>query len=716
MSAALPMRTLGVRGHTCMESHTAAVASPNVNTGDMTLSSNRETHDSNSKQSCAIAESNEAQNTPLQHKMAVGSGANAVLILRPQPVDSLCEEQRCSTPTDAHSSSDVQKDNILAAVSSPPPVPFPAGSKFVTGQVVKRKPLKNTPAVDCDIYSESSPDISKEVSTREVRKKKNSRIKEKTPATKPNLNTTVSCSGRAGPSGPPAVRSGAMRRQKYFISKGNNSQLLLQAFKFRKGWSPSKVASDANFIWRMYKSRNDFELPHSRRAPRIINHFLGNTSLVSKAGLFKSLKEYHHRRGTDLWKSVPMTFYLRSGEEDEELSRFLNAASLTDDTNAAVKNPNTSESDGGSDASRYDGTNSAKISCVQGVVKKPPQFWIVKPASSTNRGVGIRVVKSITEVLEIVNRGETKAVPGETSEITRSAVNLSDAAKTGSHTKRQHTSHRDAGIMKIGKKKKKKKKRPHQHWIVQEYMANPLLYMGRKFDIRVFVLLISRRFTGNVSTTKPKRKNSSGKARSVDVYVFNDGYMRTSSRKWSLDPKRLSDRLMHLTNDGVQCKGGSGQYGKFEEGNKLSYAVFEEYLSQTRPEARGTLHDVIIPRIHELIVESIEATASTLNPKCRSHCFELLGYDFMVDETLNTWLIEVNSNPCLEDWSCPLLKGMLPTMVNQVVGKIVDGSQVFETNEEEDSGTSLDPNVKRRFIKLSNVELEGENIVNCEST
>lgn len=28
--------------------------------------------------------------------------------------------------------------------------------------------------------------------------------------------------------------------------------------------------------------------------------------------------------------------------------------------------------------------------------------------------------------------------------------------------------------------------------------------------------------------------------------------------------------------------------------------------------------------------------------------FELLGFDFMIDEELNTWLIEVNQNPCLD--------------------------------------------------------------------
>lgn len=34
--------------------------------------------------------------------------------------------------------------------------------------------------------------------------------------------------------------------------------------------------------------------------------------------------------------------------------------------------------------------------------------------------------------------------------------------------------------------------------------------------------------------------------------------------------------------------------------------------------------------------------------------FELFGYDFIVDADYESWLIEVNTNPCLEE-SSPLL-------------------------------------------------------------
>ena len=41
---------------------------------------------------------------------------------------------------------------------------------------------------------------------------------------------------------------------------------------------------------------------------------------------------------------------------------------------------------------------------------------------------------------------------------------------------------------------------------------------------------------------------------------------------------------------------------------------------------------------------------------------EIFGYDFIVDSDLKTWLIEVNTNPCIEE-SSGLLKMLVPRMI-----------------------------------------------------
>ena len=42
--------------------------------------------------------------------------------------------------------------------------------------------------------------------------------------------------------------------------------------------------------------------------------------------------------------------------------------------------------------------------------------------------------------------------------------------------------------------------------------------------------------------------------------------------------------------------------------------------------------------------------------------FEMLGYDFMIDQDFKLSLIEVNTNPCLETES-PLLARIIPELI-----------------------------------------------------
>ena len=67
-------------------------------------------------------------------------------------------------------------------------------------------------------------------------------------------------------------------------------------------------------------------------------------------------------------------------------------------------------------------------------------------------------------------------------------------------------------------------------WIVQKYIEKPLLFEGRKFDIRVYVLVTSI--------------NGQYKA-----YLYRDCYFRTSAKEFSL--KDLKSVGIHLTNDAV---------------------------------------------------------------------------------------------------------------------------------------------------------------------
>ncbi len=53
-------------------------------------------------------------------------------------------------------------------------------------------------------------------------------------------------------------------------------------------------------------------------------------------------------------------------------------------------------------------------------------------------------------------------------------------------------------------------------------------------------------------------------------------------------------------------------------------------------------------KMYEHIQISLNSTCRRLNENNRKFSFEIFGYDFMIDETGHPWLIEVNTNPCLE--------------------------------------------------------------------
>jgi hypothetical protein len=74
---------------------------------------------------------------------------------------------------------------------------------------------------------------------------------------------------------------------------------------------------------------------------------------------------------------------------------------------------------------------------------------------------------------------------------------------------------------------------------------------------------------------------------------------------------------------------------------------------------------------------SLEAVKKKLNTNKRSNCFELLGYDYIIDAEFNTWLIEANTNPCLEE-SSNLLKMLIPRMLNDAFKLTVD--KIFKTS------------------------------------
>eukprot|EP00826_Nyctotherus_ovalis_P041800 TRINITY_DN4253_c0_g3_i4.p1 TRINITY_DN4253_c0_g3~~TRINITY_DN4253_c0_g3_i4.p1 ORF type:complete len:230 (+),score=53.12 TRINITY_DN4253_c0_g3_i4:475-1164(+) len=149
----------------------------------------------------------------------------------------------------------------------------------------------------------------------------------------------------------------------------------------------------------------------------------------------------------------------------------------------------------------------------------------------------------------------------------------------------------------------------------------------------------------------------------MDCYLFREGYIRTSSSPFVIDHKNVDDKFVHLTNNAVQQH--SENYGCFEDGNQLSFAHFNDYLGG------GIFEETMVPQMKQLVIRSLLSVRRKLNPRRSEAQFEIFGYDFMIDSDYHVWLIEVNTNPCLEE-SSSLLQTFMPRMINDAFKLTLD--------------------------------------------
>lgn len=209
-----------------------------------------------------------------------------------------------------------------------------------------------------------------------------------------------------------------------------------------------------------------------------------------------------------------------------------------------------------------------------------------------------------------------------------------------------------------GMKKFLSSKAANTYWVVQKYIEKPLLYHGRKFDIRMWAVITWK----------------------GELFYYKHGYIRTSSDTYSTDSKL---NYVHLTNNCLQKYGE--KYEAFEKGNTLSFEAAEKYITEQHPEFK--FDTCIVPRMKDLMIDSFLAVKNELNPSKRRNCFELLGFDFIIDEDLRTWLIEINTNPYL---GVPnkFIEGLLPKMLHDLFTINLD-PYVKNPNKLPHSGSSV---------------------------
>lgn len=112
---------------------------------------------------------------------------------------------------------------------------------------------------------------------------------------------------------------------------------------------------------------------------------------------------------------------------------------------------------------------------------------------------------------------------------------------------------------------------------------------------------------------------------------------------------------MHLTN--FTLNKNSAKYSKGEEesgsgGNKRLLSTVLEYLEKEQgidPEKiLDQIKDTVCKTIIGLIPYMADFARISISPNIdQLRCFQIFGFDILVDKKLKAWLLEVNANPSL---------------------------------------------------------------------
>ena len=187
--------------------------------------------------------------------------------------------------------------------------------------------------------------------------------------------------------------------------------------------------------------------------------------------------------------------------------------------------------------------------------------------------------------------------------------------------------------------------------VVQKYISNPALIKKHKFDIRLWVL---------VSSINPLR-----------VYTFNQPYARLSNYEFTMLD---NNKLIHLTNNSIQRKQDETLRTSNSSTNDAKMLSCQQLIDHYGVDL---WRDTIYKQLKEQSYLAIEQVLPLLTTTGKG--FELLGFDYMLDENLNAYLIEVNLDPD-QSHSTVVTRDLVPKCIDSVIEILTEESNSGQSN------------------------------------
>ena len=191
-----------------------------------------------------------------------------------------------------------------------------------------------------------------------------------------------------------------------------------------------------------------------------------------------------------------------------------------------------------------------------------------------------------------------------------------------------------------------------REWVVQDYVSRPLLYNRCKFHLRVYVLAVG----------------------SIKVYVSNGILLLSSALPYTYT--EINNEIAHITNTVKQA-----EIFNFDEESCVH--LFEDLLPQlimnynnNVQKAKTTLQG-IKEQIYSITAEIFHALGeeSTVFAPI-SNCFELYGFDFLVEEDYTVKFLEANPGPDLKQTG-GRLKTLIIDLFEDILHVIIDKQYIF---------------------------------------
>lgn len=164
----------------------------------------------------------------------------------------------------------------------------------------------------------------------------------------------------------------------------------------------------------------------------------------------------------------------------------------------------------------------------------------------------------------------------------------------------------------------------------------------------------------------------------LKIFMLKEGLVRFATQKYSNNPKLLEKRFIHLTNysinkkaeDYVKSGAKEGEEDEGEDASKWNLKQLQNWFVKN-----GIDFEAIKQRIKDVVIKTCIAHEPQITgsysrcTKNRNVCFEIYGFDILLDNKLKPHLLEINISPSLSS-SSPLDKKIKTTLITDTLNLI----------------------------------------------